>query len=57
MFLTGTQNSPASVEGTGLETDKMSKKHIEAHFDALLGKNNETYSCSGQKDMEISCRG
>lgn len=38
MTTTGQTNSPASPEGTGLETDKMSKKHIAAHFDAYLGE-------------------
>lgn len=38
MLPTGTTNSPASPKATGLETDKMSKKHIEAHFDAFLGE-------------------
>lgn len=38
MTSTGVTNGPASPEATGLETDKMSKKHIEAHFDAYLGE-------------------
>lgn len=38
MTTTGQTNGPASPEGTGLETDKMSKKHIAAHFDAFLGE-------------------
>ncbi|MDR2383501.1 MAG: glycoside hydrolase family 2, partial [Prevotellaceae bacterium] len=38
MTSTGVTNSPAPVEGTGLEVDKMSKKHVAAHFDAFLGK-------------------
>jgi len=38
MTTTGVTNGPASPEATGLETDKMSKKHIEAHFDAFLGE-------------------
>ncbi len=38
MTTTGVVNEPASPEGTGLETDKMSKKHIAAHFDAFLGE-------------------
>jgi len=38
MTTTGVTNGPASLEATGLETDKMSKKHIEAHFDAFLGE-------------------
>ena len=31
-------NAHAALEGTGLETDKMSKEHIAAHFDAFLGE-------------------
>ncbi len=38
MLPTGVTNSPASPEATGLEIDKMSKEHIEAHFDAYLGE-------------------
>jgi len=38
MTSTKVTNSPASKEGTGLEVDKMSKKHAAAHFDAFLGK-------------------
>lgn len=35
---TGVKNSPASKEATGLEVDKMSRKHIAAHFDAFMGE-------------------
>ncbi|MDD2525525.1 MAG: glycosyl hydrolase [Bacteroidales bacterium] len=38
MVPTGVTNSPATPEGTGLEVDKMSKKHIAAHFDAFIGE-------------------
>ncbi|HNW56448.1 MAG TPA: glycosyl hydrolase [Bacteroidales bacterium] len=38
MTSTGQKNSPASPEGTGLETDKMNRKHVEAHFDAFMGE-------------------
>ncbi len=38
MTTTGATNGPATPEATGLETDKMSKKHIAAHFDAFLGE-------------------
>ena len=38
MTPTGVVNGPATVESTGLETDKMSRKHIAAHFDAYLGE-------------------
>ncbi|WP_273162880.1 glycosyl hydrolase [Bacteroides fluxus] len=35
---TGVKNSPADPEATGLETDKMSRKHVEAHFEAFMGE-------------------
>ena len=35
---TGVQNSPAVPEGTGLEVDKMSRKHLAAHYDAFVGE-------------------
>jgi hypothetical protein len=38
MTPTKVTNAPASPEGTGLEVDKMSKKHVAAHFDAFLGE-------------------
>jgi hypothetical protein len=38
MVPTGVTNSPASPEGTGLEIDKMSSKHVVAHFEAFLGE-------------------
>lgn len=38
MVPTGQTNSPASPEGTGLEIDKMSEKHVAAHFDAFIGQ-------------------
>ncbi len=38
MLPTGVTNAPATPEGTGLETDKMSKVHIKGHFDAFLGE-------------------
>src|SRR5690606_3693055 len=38
MKTTGVTNSPASPEGTGLEVDKMSKKHVAHHFDSFLGE-------------------
>lgn len=38
MSPTGTVNSPASPEATGYEVDKMSKKHVEKHFDAYIGE-------------------
>ena len=38
MYPTGTTNAPASPEATGLEIDKMSKEHVETHFNAYLGE-------------------
>lgn len=38
MTPTGTTNSPASPEATGYETDKMSREHIEKHFDNHIGE-------------------
>ncbi len=38
MTSTGQRNAPAAPEGNGLETDKMSKEHIESHFDAYMGE-------------------
>ena len=35
---TGTKNSPAPPEATGLEVDKMNRQHLKSHFDAYLGK-------------------
>lgn len=38
MESTGVTNSPAVPEGTGLEVDKMSRKHIASHYDAFVGE-------------------
>ncbi|MDF9831545.1 glycosyl hydrolase [Parabacteroides sp. PF5-6] len=38
MLTTGVTNSPASPEATGLEIDKMSRKHVATHFDAFVGE-------------------
>lgn len=38
MIPTQVTNGPATPEGRGLETDKMSKKHIAEHFNAFLGE-------------------
>ncbi len=38
MTPTKVTNAPASPEGTGLEIDKMSKEHIQSHFDAFIGQ-------------------
>ncbi|MEQ8239326.1 MAG: glycosyl hydrolase [Cyclobacteriaceae bacterium] len=38
MTPTGVKNSPASPEATGFEVDKMSKSHVEKHFDGHIGE-------------------
>lgn len=38
MTPTGVTNSPATPEATGLEVDKMSRKHVKRHFDAYIGE-------------------
>lgn len=35
---TGTKNSPAAPEATGLEVDKMNRDALKTHFDAYIGK-------------------
>ncbi|MCC6794114.1 MAG: glycoside hydrolase family 2 [Candidatus Hydrogenedentes bacterium] len=37
MVPTGTQNSPAPPEATGLEVDKMNRTALVSHFDAFVG--------------------
>jgi hypothetical protein len=38
MVPTGTKNSPASPEATGLEVDKMNRRALKSHFDAYVGE-------------------
>ncbi|MGN6552466.1 MAG: glycosyl hydrolase [Verrucomicrobiota bacterium] len=38
MTPTGTQNSPTSPEGRGLEVDKMNRQFAQAHFNAFVGE-------------------
>lgn len=38
MLTTGVTNGPASPEATGLEVDKMSRKHVASHFDSFMGE-------------------
>ena len=54
MTPTGVHNSPASPEGTGLEVDKMSKKHVAAHFDAFLGKIMERIPAQDRKTWKVT---
>ena len=38
MTPTGVTNSPATPEATGLEIDKMSRKHVRSHFNSFIGQ-------------------
>lgn len=38
MAPTGTMNSPASPEGSGLEVDKLNRGLVKQHFDAFIGQ-------------------
>lgn len=53
MTSTGQTNGPASPEGEGLETDKMSKKHIAAHFDAFLGEIQRRIPAEDRKTWKV----
>jgi hypothetical protein len=53
MIPTGVVDSPAPVIGTGLETDKMSKEHIRAHFDNYLGKILERIPAEHRKTFKV----
>ncbi len=50
---TGVTCSPAPKEGTGLETDKMSKEHIRAHFDNYIGQILERIPAEDRKTFRI----
>jgi len=54
MTTTGAENSPATPEATGLETDKMSKKHIAAHFDAYLGEIMRRIPAADRKSWKVA---
>ncbi|MBQ0093015.1 MAG: glycoside hydrolase family 2 [Bacteroidales bacterium] len=53
METTGVTNAPAVPEGTGLEIDKMSRKHIETHFDAFVGKLIERIPASDRRTWTV----
>ncbi len=53
MLTTGVECSPAPAETRGLETDKMSKEHIRAHFDNYLGKILERIPAEDRKTFRI----
>ncbi|MGV8963500.1 MAG: glycosyl hydrolase [Candidatus Saccharimonadaceae bacterium] len=53
MTPTNVTNSPASPEGRGLEIDKMSKEHVESHFNAFLGEIIERIPEADRKSFKV----
>jgi hypothetical protein len=53
MLPTGVTNAPADPEGTGLETDKMSKTHIESHFNAFMGEVIKRIPANDRKTWKV----
>ncbi|MBE9583487.1 glycoside hydrolase family 2 [Mucilaginibacter sp. JRF] len=47
-------NSPASPAGTGLEVDKMSKKHAAYHFDSYLGEIMKRIPAADRKSWKVT---
>lgn len=54
MITTGQTNSPASPEATGLEIDKMSKKHINFHFNSFLGEILDRIPAQDRKSFKVA---
>ena len=54
MMPTLVKNGPASIEGTGLEVDKMSKEHIASHFDAFLGEILKRIPAADRKTWKVT---
>lgn len=53
MTTTGVRNSPAVAEATGLEVDKMSRKHVEKHFDAYIGEMLRRIPAEDRKSFKV----
>lgn len=53
MTPTGVTNNPAGPDGTGLEIDKMSKRHVSTHFDAFIGKILERIPAEDRKTFKV----
>lgn len=53
MTPTGVKNDPAPIEGTGLEIDKMSKKHIAFHFDSFIGEIIKRVPAEDRKSFKV----
>jgi hypothetical protein len=54
MTPTGVENSPSSPEGKGLEVDKMSKEHVESHFNAFLGEIIKRIPAADRKTWKVT---
>jgi hypothetical protein len=54
MLPTKVKNAPASPEGTGLEVDKMSKIHVESHFNAFLGEIMRRIPAADRKTWKLA---
>lgn len=53
MTPTGVTNSPATPAATGLEIDKLSKKHVETHFNAFIGQILERIPAEDRKTFKV----
>ncbi|RYE06914.1 MAG: glycoside hydrolase family 2, partial [Sphingobacteriales bacterium] len=53
MTPTNVTNSPATKEGTGLEVDKMSAKHIASHFEAFMGQVIKRIPAEDRKSFKV----
>ncbi|MEO7529896.1 MAG: glycosyl hydrolase, partial [Sediminibacterium sp.] len=54
MTPTGVTNGPASPEATGLEVDKMSKQHVESHFNSFLGEIIKRVPAADRKTWRVT---
>lgn len=52
MLSTGVENSPAAPNGTGLEVDKLNRRHVRPHFDAFVGKLLQRLSAEERKTLK-----
>lgn len=53
MVPTNMHDGPATPEETGLETDKMSKAHIKAHFDNFIGQVLKRIPAEDRKTFKV----
>jgi len=53
MLTTGVTNAPAAPYARGLEADKMSRKHIEEHFESFLGEIYRRIPANDRKSWKV----